>query len=127
MGNLHEKRKNKERAAICNRMQKSGIDIRGISDQTGVKLSQVADAMLKIQDAAIEVWMEGKAKFTGNNRRFSNGAIAFEIRCAGCGLCFWETTFPFAKCLDCRGHTGKTPDERTEEYHKKLKGKKHES
>jgi hypothetical protein len=54
----------------------------------------------------IKIWMQiclcdGQAQYTGNNRTYSNGAVAYEVRCRKCQRPFWITTTPYALCPDC--------------------------
>ena len=66
-----------------------------------VKLAAVADVLLKIEENAVELMLDGRAKLTGKTRCFGR-AVAAEIRCLQCGRCYWETGLPYALCVDCR-------------------------
>lgn len=96
--------KNCERALLCNRVTAAGFtNPRKVARIARVKLSTAADVLVKVRDAAQEHLLYGVAQTTGKTRTYSNGAIGTEIRCAACGLTYWETGMPFAKCVDCRG------------------------
>lgn len=95
--------KNHERALLCNRIVAAGFPSpRDAAAAFGITLTQAADVLVKVKDNAVRALLGGEARFTGNSRVFSNGAIASEIRCSVCGRTYWETGLPYAQCVDCR-------------------------
>jgi hypothetical protein len=61
---------------------------------------ELANAALGIETKLLDTF-GGPARFTGNNRVFANGAVAYEVLCQKCQQPFWVTTAPYALCPDC--------------------------
>lgn len=73
--------------------------LRGIVRASGLQPHEVIDVFIKVQRA----WEArfGVPRYTGNNRRYSNGVVGYEARCPECGLTFWQTGLPYAVCKGC--------------------------
>jgi hypothetical protein len=93
-------RRNQRRAAIMNRVNRF-YDVRRIMKEGNYSARQMADILLSLESKLAEILFGGKAHFTGNNRVFANGAIAYEVLCRECKKPFWVTTMPSAVCADC--------------------------
>jgi hypothetical protein len=85
-----------KRADMLNRLI-GGKRLRGAAR---VGAHMVADAFVAFE-AVFRKNFGGDAQFTGNNRVFANGAVAYQVRCAQCRDTFWVTALPYAFCPDC--------------------------
>ncbi len=93
-------RRNQKRAAILNRLNQV-CNVRGIMKEGNYSARQLADAVLLIQSKFAEALFGGEPHYTGNNRVFANGTVAYEVLCKTCRRAFWTTKMPFAVCPDC--------------------------
>ncbi len=62
---------------------------------------ELADRVLSLRAGLADALLGGKARFTGHNRVYANGAVAHEVRCRKCRQTFWVTALPYACCPDC--------------------------
>lgn len=95
-------RKNQRRAMVCNAAKRSGFtDPRQVAALTGKSLTEVADALIAVQDQC-RAELGGVPRYTGNNRVYRCGVVAYQVRCKACGGLYWVTGVPEARCVDCR-------------------------
>lgn len=76
-------------------------DVRRLMEELNLSARQLADGALAIEAALVKDLLGGPAQFTGNNRTFANGAVAYEVRCRRCRRTFWISAVPYACCPDC--------------------------
>jgi hypothetical protein len=62
---------------------------------------KLADTALSLQAGLADTLLGGMARFTGHNRVYANGAVAYEVKCRKCQQPFWVTAVPYAYCPDC--------------------------
>jgi hypothetical protein len=91
--------RNKNRAAVLNQV-KQWYNVRRFLREGGCSAREVADALLAFKSSCI-VAFGGPARFTGNNRTYANGAVAYEVACRKCKRSYWVTALPYALCPDC--------------------------
>ncbi len=92
-------RRDKKRVEILERVDPSCDGVQLLREE-GVGARRLADIFLEMQAQFIER-TGGAPRFTGNNRVFKNGAVAYQIECRKCKQCFWVTTVASALCPDC--------------------------
>lgn len=90
-----------ERFEMLKRMESQGYDPEGVAEEAGCTLSESLDVLLKVRAIVAKAFHAEDVKYTGKTRTYSNGAVAQEIRCRKCGLCWWNTGVPCAYCPDC--------------------------
>jgi hypothetical protein len=90
---------NTKRAAILNRLNRL-YHVRRIIREGGFSARELADLLLSLESHFYKA-SGGPPRFTGNNRAFANGTIAYEVICRKCNRAFWVTALPFALCPDC--------------------------
>jgi hypothetical protein len=91
--------RDKKRAAMLEKL-KQCCDVQEIMAEAHCSAQEIADVVLKFEAHLLE-WSGGPPQFTGNNRTYANGTVAYEVRCKGCRGLFWVTTLPTALCPDC--------------------------
>jgi hypothetical protein len=95
------KPRDQERAAALKWLS-GWCDVQQVMRERHLSARELADDVLEFQAHARTYLLGGAAEFTGNNRVFGNGAVAYQVRCRKCRHLFWVTTVPHALCPDCQ-------------------------